>query len=581
MAITIPIITDYYDKGAKAAKKSFGELDSAAKGLAKTFAAAFAVDRIVSFGQQAVKAALDDARSQALLAEQLKTTLNATSAMVAENEKFITSLMMASNFADDQLRPALAQLTRATGDLGSAQNLLALATDVAVGSQRDLDSVVMALSKAALGQTTALKRLGVPLSETALVSGDLTTITKELAAVYGGQAKLSTETLAGRLENLKLRWDEQVEAIGTRLLPALEKVTVLLDKYLGSVEGGEPIIKAAARGLFDYAKAVLSPSTYLRAGIDLLDRNSDAAADNAAQWADSAVAFANAANGVQDLSRSLQTNTALTSANSIGVDALKMKFKLYFQNLRLTKQLQDGMNGSVKTGGTVAKETATIYNNFALALKDVQGRILDVNKGIAAQIMSAATLGSALSTATANDENLKSALEERRQAYADLARLDPAKDALELADAWNKVGQAEMNVRDAAAKPRDYVSIFRDQIAKAKEFGATLQKLVKAPYNLGAAGLQQLLDLGPLAGGEVAKELLVTGGRLSVGELNTSLADLSAVTTGVGGGMGGNVYNIRIESVIADKDAVSREVVKALENYEKRFGAIPVTTRGR
>jgi hypothetical protein len=607
MAITLPIITEYNDKGAQAAKRSFGKLDEAAKNLAKSFAAAFAVDRIVRFGASAVKAASDLQEAQSKTSVVFGQSASAVETWGQNTAKALgqsrqQALEAAGTFGN---------LLRAFGETEEqaaimSTTLVELASDLASFNNVDVTQTLNALRSGLSGETEPLKRFGVALNdvrlkEEALRLGLVKTTKETLPAGIKTQAAYSlilkdtalaqgdfertSDGLANQTKILTARFEDLKTEIGKNLLPVINDATTELLKMFDVIEergaGG-----AALRGVQNLTDSLTdlvvrglggpsggNPWTEYQTNL----KNAAAATSRLTnKTGESAGAFRILDRQLADTTRNLQIATSAHDKFMEGYASSRIQnvFSPYFQKLRQKREEQEKLNKAVK-------DTPTIYNNFALALKDVQGRILDVNKGIAAQIMSAATLGSALATAAANDDNLRSALEERRQAYADLARLDPAKDALELADAWNKVGQAEMNVRDAAAKPRDYVSIFRDQIAKAKEFGATLQKLVKAPYNLGAAGLQQLLDLGPLAGGEVAKELLVTGGRFSVGELNTSLADLSAVTTGVGGPMGGNVYNIRIESVIADKDAVSREVVKALENYEKRFGAIPVTTRGR
>ena len=111
------------------------------------------------------KAAVEDAKSQELLANQLRNTTNATDDQIQSVEKQINKLQLTASIADDKLRPAFAQLTRATGDTSTAMDLLSLATDISAGSGKSLESVTMALTKAYGGKMAALTKLGIPMSD--------------------------------------------------------------------------------------------------------------------------------------------------------------------------------------------------------------------------------------------------------------------------------------------------------------------------------------------------------------------------------------------------------------------------------
>jgi hypothetical protein len=80
----------------------------------------------------------------------------------------------------------------------------------------------MALAKAANGQTTALRRLGVPLSDAAVKSGDLSTVSAELSRTFQGQANRAANTYEGRLRRLSVAFGELQESLGAGFLNALE-----------------------------------------------------------------------------------------------------------------------------------------------------------------------------------------------------------------------------------------------------------------------------------------------------------------------------------------------------------------------
>ena len=79
---------------------------------------------------EAVEAAAADAEAQAQLAAALKNTTGATDAQIAASEEYISALSSQTALADDELRPALANLTRGFGDVEQAEAALALATDI-------------------------------------------------------------------------------------------------------------------------------------------------------------------------------------------------------------------------------------------------------------------------------------------------------------------------------------------------------------------------------------------------------------------------------------------------------------------
>jgi len=173
----------------------------------------------IKMGVDGVKAAMEEQRALA----QLTTALNNVGQGFAETNvnQFIDDLMFATGVADDQLRPAFVKLVTATKDAAQAQDLLSLALDISAGTGRDLEGVSLALAKAATGQTTALRRLGVPLSAAAVKSGDLQTITAELSRTFQGQAAAAANTMAGRLEILQRGAEELQESFGTGVINAL------------------------------------------------------------------------------------------------------------------------------------------------------------------------------------------------------------------------------------------------------------------------------------------------------------------------------------------------------------------------
>ena len=227
-AIVARILSQYSAKGTKEARKDIAKLGQQFDHFSKRAAQAFAVVGAASaamalkIGKDAVQAAVEDQKSQALLANNLRNTVGATEDVIASVEKYINKQQLLVGVSDDELRPSLQSLVTATHDVGKAQDLQNLALDIAANRHRDLSSVSIALAKAYAGNFSALKRLGIPLSENLIKSKDFIGITAELAAVTKGAAAAAADTFAGRMAILQIRVKEIHETLGYALLPVLQ-----------------------------------------------------------------------------------------------------------------------------------------------------------------------------------------------------------------------------------------------------------------------------------------------------------------------------------------------------------------------
>lgn len=215
--------------------KSFGKV-AAASFLAIGGAAA-------GFAISAAKAAVEDEKSQKMLAKAIKNTAGATDAQVQSTEKFIGKMQLSYGIADDKLRPAFATLTRVTGNLTESQDLMQVAMDVSAGTGKDLATVSLALAKAHEGNLGSLKRLGIPLDDAIVKNKDFNAALTVLTETFNGSAKAGAETFAGRMEVIKQNVNEAKEQIGYALMPILEKMA----KYI--IETVVPNIQAFVDGL--------------------------------------------------------------------------------------------------------------------------------------------------------------------------------------------------------------------------------------------------------------------------------------------------------------------------------------------
>jgi uncharacterized protein YukE len=209
------------DNSTKSFSKKIGGYG---KAMAKSFAIAGAAAGAyaIKLGIDSVKAAAEDELSQIKLAQALRNTTNATDDQIKSTEDYIKKQQISFGIADTKLRPALANLARATGSLTEAQKLNNLAIDISAATGKDLETVSLALAKAYNGNLGALTRLGVPLDASIIKTKDFGAATDELQKLFGGSAQANTKTYAGQLAILQQYFGEIQEDIGAKLIPKLK-----------------------------------------------------------------------------------------------------------------------------------------------------------------------------------------------------------------------------------------------------------------------------------------------------------------------------------------------------------------------
>jgi len=243
LKLSILADVDDLNKKLKAAngdvEDSAGKLEKFGKvaGAAFLAAAAAAGAYAVKIGVDGVKAALADEQSQVKLASALENATGATKAQIAATEDSIDKMARASGVADDKLRPALSRLALSTGNVSKAQDLLSLALDISTQTGKPLEGVANALGKAYDGNTAALGKLGVGLSSAELKAMSFTQVQSKLSDLFGGAAAKNAETFQGRMDRLKVAFDESVETIGYKLLPIIQSlIDIIINKVVPGFE---------------------------------------------------------------------------------------------------------------------------------------------------------------------------------------------------------------------------------------------------------------------------------------------------------------------------------------------------------
>jgi phage-related protein len=221
---------------------------------------------------------MEDAAEQANLALIMGNVTGASKEQVAAQEDVIAAMSRASGTADSELRPAFERLLTGTKDIATANSALSLAQDIAQGSGRDLATVSDALAKAYGGNFKALGQLSPEIKAMIKDGASLDDVMNVLGGTFGGATAAAAETAAGRMKILGNSIDETKESIGAALLPAVEAVLPIVQKFADWAQDNPGAFLAIAGTIGAIATAImavnfamaLNPFSLIAAGIAVL-----------------------------------------------------------------------------------------------------------------------------------------------------------------------------------------------------------------------------------------------------------------------------------------------------------------------
>lgn len=211
-------------KGFKQAETALNKLTKSVRKFAATFGIAFGATALVNYSKQAVKAFAADENAARSLGMTLKNlNLDYLGASESVNQ-YISRLEKQTGVLDDELRPAMDRLLRATGSITESQKLLNLALDISAGTGKDLTTVSQGLQKAYLGNNASLGRLGVGLTKAELTTSSFFEIQTRLTELFAGQALSASEGYQGSLNKLTIASNNAKEIIGKDLLDSMQLI---------------------------------------------------------------------------------------------------------------------------------------------------------------------------------------------------------------------------------------------------------------------------------------------------------------------------------------------------------------------
>lgn len=231
----------------KAASSTMGKFGAGAK-------AAFAVGGIaaVSFGASSVKAFMESETVAAEFNNTLSKMPKLAGETIAPFQEQATALQNLTGFEDEAIISADNLLARFNLTAEQIRQAIPIVLDYARATGKDVPAAAQDIGKALLGNTRALKNVGIEFTVTGNKGKDFNSILDLMEGKVGGTAEAFGTTLAGKMEIAKARMNDLQEGFGqfiAQLADAAVKVASfggLLDKLAADLN--EQTTTAIERG---------------------------------------------------------------------------------------------------------------------------------------------------------------------------------------------------------------------------------------------------------------------------------------------------------------------------------------------
>lgn len=221
----------------------FEGFGSKVKAVAVAAAAAFAVDKIVDFGREAVRAFAEGEKAAARLDAVVKATGATAGFSATQMRELVKAWASTTTFDSTGLSNAAAALAAFTNIRGDIfKDTMKAAMDMATVLNMDLTSAVNqvaraidnpiqglgALTKAGFTFTDSQREAIKVMIEAGDMMGAQRLLLQEIETGYGGAAEAIAGTFGGAMDQMKKRFGDIVESIGEALVPAVDALSEAL-----------------------------------------------------------------------------------------------------------------------------------------------------------------------------------------------------------------------------------------------------------------------------------------------------------------------------------------------------------------
>jgi hypothetical protein len=231
LVVLVTANTSQFQSGMAKAEASTSKFATVAKigfALAAVAAVKFVADSVEAYNEH----------QKALL--ELQTTIDNSPALVGAStaafEEQATALQNLTGFQDEEILKADAVLGRFGLTADQLQEVNPLILDYARATGQDAATAAGSLGKALLGNTRALKTIGIAFTATGKTGQDFHTILDALESKVGGLSEAYGKTLPGQLAIAAAKFDDVKETVGKAVIPILTKLLDLVKPLIGVLQ---------------------------------------------------------------------------------------------------------------------------------------------------------------------------------------------------------------------------------------------------------------------------------------------------------------------------------------------------------
>lgn len=233
---------DQFKKHHQEQKKAHEETLNIGKKLKEGFnemgerlIAAFAVEKVIEFGQEAIKAFMEAQKAEKELEFAVKNLAGEGAGAFKEMKEQSESLAKSIGllFDDIKIQKAQTRLLQMKLNTEQVRQIMPRIADIAAKTGQSLEAVADGFGKAiSEGNTKALAQYGAKFKDTGDIVGNFNKVMENTEKFVGGAAD-AMKTLAGQEQAAANRAEELMEVIGAELAPAWSDVK---EAALGAAE---------------------------------------------------------------------------------------------------------------------------------------------------------------------------------------------------------------------------------------------------------------------------------------------------------------------------------------------------------
>jgi hypothetical protein len=575
MSVNVTLKSVWDDRGIKAAERDFKKLGSGVSKALGAVGLSLGAAALASSLKDAAKAAVEEQKSAALLAQQLQNTVGANDALVGSVEESIRAMSLNAAVADDQLRPAFAQLVRATQDVDTATSMLQLALDVSAGTGRDLGSVTIALSKAYQGNTTALSRLGIKAQ-------DGVDIFAQLQEQFAGAAETAARN--DPFQRLSVIFGEVNEQIGQVLIPYLNSLADYFSKadFTTAISNLSVALGEAANQV-NYLFQTITGQDALTWFIDLLGAVSVGVAQIAFTIGDAGNTISKFLSGDfagagKNITSFLDRYNKFVQGIYDKQDEAKAKLKpIQFNPITFTPITSNSANPTATAKSqydSVRKVILAAQANILKAERDYSRTKFEINRDYEARVadLRKAAADSQLNLIQESQARITDAF--RTATQLSLSNLFTSQTTRELVTQVKKLTQnltvsvTKETEKTAYSSVTDIINGLRDRLTASKTLLANASKLAGLGFK--QTFIEQVLETGTESGNALAGAILEASPETQ-SELKTLFADLENVSETGADSLAKSIYDkfgLATKAMSDEKDKINKLLGIALKEQD-------------